>query len=261
MSRLFARYGVIVATAAVFCHVSSLAARAQDPLANAPLAPGSVISGDASDKSKADSTGKPDTKARALPEPEFIVKTDAEWRRILTRAQYAVTRQKATEQPWSGKYATGHFKGMFLCVCCDAPLFSADAKFESGTGWPSFDRPANGRAILTAPDYGEPEPRVEVMCRRCRAHLGHVFDDGPTLTRLRYCLNSAAIKLKSSEPESSARIVPTKTSSKAKAKAKTKPSAKSAPNSTQPGDSARPADSDRLAPADNGKGASSSPSS
>ena len=131
MSRLFARYGVIVAAAAVFCHVSSLAARAQDPLANAPLAPGSVISGDASDKSKADSTGKPDTKARALPEPEFIVKTDAEWRRILTRAQYAVTRQKATEQPWSGKYATGHFKGMFLCVCCDAPLFSADTKFES----------------------------------------------------------------------------------------------------------------------------------
>ena len=135
-----------------------------------------------------------ETKAAARPEPEFVIKTDAEWRRILTRAQYAVTRQKATEQPWSGKYATGHFKGMFLCVCCDAPLYSASAKFESGTGWPSFDRPASMKSIKTAWDNSEIEPRVEVMCRRCGAHLGHVFDDGPKPTGLRYCMNSLSFR-------------------------------------------------------------------
>jgi peptide-methionine (R)-S-oxide reductase len=261
MSQLLARYWVFMAAAAVFCQVSSLAARAQDPLANAPLAPGSAISGDASDKSKSDSTGKSSTKARAMPEPEFVVKTDAEWRKILTRAQYAVTRQRSTEQPWSGKYATGHFKGIFLCVCCDAPLFSADAKFESGTGWPSFDRPVSVRAILTAPDYGELEPRMEVMCRRCRAHLGHVFDDGPTLTHFRFCINSAALKLKSSEAETSAKTVPTKTSSKTKAKAKTKPSAQPVPTSTELGDRVSPADSDRPVVPAAAKASSSSPSS
>jgi peptide-methionine (R)-S-oxide reductase len=261
MSRLYAHVWVSVPAAALFFHISSLGARAQDPLANAPLAPGSVVSSDASDQSKPDSKTKSDTKALAKPEPEFVVKTDAEWRRLLTRTQYAVTRQKSTEQPWSGKYATGHFKGMFLCVCCDAPLFSADAKFESGTGWPSFDRPAGVRAILTAPDFGELEPRVEVICRRCRAHLGHVFDDGPTLTQLRYCINSAALKLKSSEPDTNARTAPIQTTSKAKVKAKTKPGVKSAAKSTHPDDTASPADADRPAPAERGKGASSSPSS
>jgi peptide-methionine (R)-S-oxide reductase len=260
MSRLYTPLWVSMPAAVAFFLVSSLAARAQDPLADAPLAPGSVISSDASVKSKSDSTGKSDTKAYAKSEPEFVVKTDAEWRKILTRAQYAVTRQKATEQPFSGQYATGHFKGMFLCVCCDAALFSADAKFESGTGWPSFDRPASVKSILNVPDYSEIEPRTEVMCRRCRAHLGHVFDDGPTLTQLRYCINSAAIKLKSPEPETNPRTA-TKTSSKTKARAKAKPAGKSAPRASQADDTATPANADRPAPADHGKGSSSSPSS
>jgi peptide-methionine (R)-S-oxide reductase len=251
MSRLYTQLWVSIPAAAIFCLICSSAGWAQDPLADAPLAPGSGAVNDGKDKSKTDSTRRSeDSKAHAKSEPEFVVKTDAEWRRILTRAQYSVTRQKATEQPWSGKYATGHFKGMFLCVCCDAPLFSADAKFESGTGWPSFDRPASVRAILTAPDYAELEPRMEVMCRRCRAHLGHVFEDGPTLTGLRYCLNSAALTLKSPDPENNPRTATTRTSSKTKAKAKAKPGAKLAAKSAQSDDSASSADSARPAPAD-----------
>ena len=142
------------------------------------------------------------TKAKAKAEPEFVRKTDAEWRKILTKMQYMVTRQKATEPAFSGKYATGHFRGTFLCVCCDAEVFNAQNKFDSGTGWPSFDRPANARAIGREMDYGAFEPRVEVMCRRCGAHLGHIFDDGPTITGLRFCINSAAIKLRPPEGES-----------------------------------------------------------
>jgi len=147
---------------------------------------------------KAGSKAKGNTKA----EPEFVRKTDAEWRKILTRTQYMVTRQKATEPAFSGKYATGHFRGMFQCVCCDADVFSALNKFDSGTGWPSFDRPANAKAVGRVMDYSSLEPKVEVMCRRCGAHLGHIFDDGPTITGLRYCLNSVAIKLKPPEGES-----------------------------------------------------------
>ena len=186
MSRLCSQFWVSMPAAAIFCLISSHRRLGARPARERASRPGIGRSpATRTTRARRIPTSKTDAKAQAKPEPEFVVKTDAEWRRILTRAQYAVTRQKATEQPCSGKYATGHFRGMFLCVCCDAPLFTADAKFESGTGWPSFDRPASVRAILTALDYGEIEPRVEVMCRRCRAHLGHVFDDGPTLTGLR----------------------------------------------------------------------------
>ena len=119
----------------------------------------------------------------------------------------------------------GHFKGTFVCVCCDAAhvqseLFSSQAKFESGTGWPSFYQAVNSRAVQTAWDYSEVEPRVEVMCRRCGAHLGHVFDDGPPPTGLRFCINSAAIKLISPEAEASPKSAASKATSKSKAKAK-----------------------------------------
>jgi peptide-methionine (R)-S-oxide reductase len=168
------------------------------------------------------------TRTKAKTEPEFVRKTDSEWRKILTKTQYMVTRQKATEPAYSGKYATGHFRGTFLCVCCDAELFNAQNKFDSGTGWPSFDRPANARAIGREMDYGALEPRVEAMCRRCGAHLGHVFDDGPTITTLRFCINSAAIKLRPPEGESPSddRGV-SRSASKGRTKARVKSNAKS----------------------------------
>ncbi len=124
-----------------------------------------------------------------------VVKTDAEWRKMLTPMQYQVTRHKATEPAFSGRYANTHTKGTYICVCCGAPLFNSQTKFESGTGWPSFFRPISPKAVDTAPDFETGERRIEVMCNDCGAHLGHVFDDGPPPTGLRYCMNSASLKL------------------------------------------------------------------
>jgi peptide-methionine (R)-S-oxide reductase len=178
-------------------------------------------------------------KAKAKPEPEFVRKTDAEWRKTLTRVQYMVTRQKATEPAFSGRYATGHYRGTFLCVCCDAEVFNAHNKFDSGTGWPSFDRPANAKSMVREMDYSAGEPRVEVNCRRCGAHLGHVFDDGPTMTGLRFCINSAAIKLKPPEGESTSTKAPTPAASRrtSKARTKTKATTKSKAKAQQPSNS------------------------
>ncbi|MEO7971712.1 MAG: peptide-methionine (R)-S-oxide reductase MsrB [bacterium] len=159
-----------------------LSAGNHDATGNAAVAGNAVANGYAIDRT---------AKAKGI---KKVIKTDAEWKQILTPDQYNVAREKGTERPFSSPLNDIHDAGIFECVACALPVFSSKAKFDSGTGWPSFYEPISKEAVHEETDKSLFESRTEVLCARCDSHLGHVFDDGPKPTGLRYCMNGVALK-------------------------------------------------------------------
>ncbi len=165
-----------------------------------------ACAGDATATAKTDNaTNQPTVQVRLLgemgrPGPKTaspkVVKTDAEWKKQLTDEQYRIARGKGTEPAFCGAFYDNHKPGIYTCVCCGLPLFTSEAKFDSGTGWPSFFQPFASENVVTQADHSHGMDRTEILCARCDAHLGHLFDDGPKPTHLRFCLNSASLVFK-----------------------------------------------------------------
>ena len=175
------RRGFLLAALAAPVALSAACARAADPQ---PKTPGNVVI------ENFNAAGVSQGKVTVAQ----VVKTDEEWRKLLPNESFVVTRHEGTERPFSGKYNDNHADGLYRCICCDTALFDSRTKLESGTGWPSFWKPISSANVRETSDRSMMMERVAVSCKRCDGHLGHVFDDGPDPTGLRYCMNSVSLK-------------------------------------------------------------------